>query len=515
MFEKAAPILSSVGPANVSVTLTWRCSQAWTLVLKGRLDEARSILEEACAELARVRATAEGLDAFERARLTQQARHQDPHHLLASVEARSKNGEAAFRAIESGRSRELLALFDATRRSESTGPAERSSGVPLSEVASLQEVQAALGPREKMLIYSVGNADSVAILIGREQLVHWLPSMKGGRIPEHRWASLVEGYLDFVRLPPDAIAPRGGGDAIVGQGTAQSPARRGFELFRALMPEEIWAQLREVDVLYVCPHGPLTSLPFEALIVAPGSDWPNAVYWLDVGPQIAYLPSASFLPRMVAPEPARADRRRFVVLGDPVSAEAALPGARLEIERIEKVVSRDERAVVESLTGSEATRARLFEAAEGAEILHLATHGRVARRGDTIEASLLLASEPDSKVPGTLTLSDLLGDWRGRLSQSRLTMLSACETARGERVRDEGQLALPLGFQIAGCPRVVASYWPVADALATPDLMEHLYEGLMESDSTVLSSLVLAKRSLRKARPHPFYWATFALFGVR
>jgi len=68
----------------------------------------------------------------------------------------------------------------------------------------------------------------------------------------------------------------------------------------------------------------------------------------------------------------------------------------------------------------------------------------------------------------------------------------------------------------AGAPRVVASYWDVKDK-ATAELMTHFYRALLAGRTTPAAALRRAQLTLRAdPRFHsPYYWAAFAIFGVR
>jgi hypothetical protein len=194
-----------------------------------------------------------------------------------------------------------------------------------------------------------------------------------------------------------------------------------------------------------------------------------------------------------------------------------LPGTRREVDAIRRVAAEHEPGGLEVVTllGPEATERRLFAAAAGARFLHLATHG-IAEETDAASFSAVALTAPPVPAAGDdgyLTLVDLLTSWRDRLRDTETVVLSACETHQGPVRMDEGVTALSWGFHFAGAPTVVASLWAVADR-TTPVLMEGFYRGLLsETGGGRLASLHAAKRALRAAHPHPFYWAPFLLLG--
>ena len=65
------------------------------------------------------------------------------------------------------------------------------------------------------------------------------------------------------------------------------------DLFRALIPEALWARIRGASRVFLVPHRSLHHLPFEML--GTGEEDGKAKLWIDVGPPISYLPSGSVL----------------------------------------------------------------------------------------------------------------------------------------------------------------------------------------------------------------------------
>jgi CHAT domain-containing protein len=97
------------------------------------------------------------------------------------------------------------------------------------------------------------------------------------------------------------------------------------------------------------------------------------------------------------------------------------------------------------------------------DVLHFATHA-LARR-DAPEQSALFLSEyaaDGSALPSDrLTLDDIA---RSGL-RADVVVLSGCATGAGRELRGEGVLGLTYGFLANGSQTVIASLWPVEDAL--------------------------------------------------
>jgi hypothetical protein len=114
------------------------------------------------------------------------------------------------------------------------------------------------------------------------------------------WIDEHDARLDDAPTPHDAEARR---------------------LFRALVPPDLWHELRSARRVHLVPHGPLHRLAFESLVVREHEG--RAVQWLDEGPPIAYVPSGSVLAwlrtRSASQRASRAPLS-LVAVGDPVFA---------------------------------------------------------------------------------------------------------------------------------------------------------------------------------------------------
>lgn len=121
-----------------------------------------------------------------------------------------------------------------------------------------------------------------------------------------------------------------------------------------------------------------------------------------------------------------------------------------------------------------------------------------------------------------MTQTDLAPDEDGLLEaheimglhlRARLTLLAACETARGRDGAGEGQLGFSWALMIAGCPASVVSQWKV-DSASGVGLMLELHRQL-RAGRPVDEALRQAALSVRKTAgfENPFYWAPFTVVG--
>lgn len=591
--------------------------------------------------------------------------------------------------------------------------------LPISQPREPAELQGLLAPGERMLVYNVTEHGS-ALLVVRPPgeaidggTLRWwddrpvtLESLQAA-IEQYLHAILREGRAAqrpaiAARLEelsaletPSALqrseqeglkAALAGIDRALGRiGDAEPPTEAvdsdlGWHLFLALIPPQVWDEVRGAPRVYVVPHGPLNRLPFETLILLPNETAGERRFWLDEGPPLIYGPSGSALlwsrarrleqrrltpvqtpiltavllgdPHFGPPEHApfapppetgallldvgrdspaaeaglhagdvivaydsagvagyidlrrlvraasdaiedgqraigpiavtywrRGETRTTQVDPGPLGAEVArlpprealaaqqsgaalalaversglaerfgslapLPGTRAEVLaiaqslRVATAGAAQERergasgpvaavggdgAGVQVLLGDAATEAALYAAAPRARFLHLATHQLADETEFATYSSLALTLPPEvsSADNGFLTLQEMLAHWADRLSRCELVVLSACETQVGRRQRDEAVFALPIGFQYAGAPSVIASLWRVNDA-STAVLMARFYEQLtsnhghstlLADDVDKLAAFTAARKALRAAHPEPYFWAPFVFIG--
>jgi CHAT domain-containing protein len=201
---------------------------------------------------------------------------------------------------------------------------------------------------------------------------------------------------------------------------------------------------------------------------------------------------------------------RILVVG--VSAGATTQGddlpplADAQVE-IREVASHFPHSAV--LLNDEATFAALRRELPSVRVFHFVGHAiaRADRNGLLLAASRAEPSNaPNSGFVDAWELEEL------RMPKLELVVLSACATA----VDDEGLVdpqSLVRVFLRAGASQVVASRWNV-DSSSTTELMKLFYNFLAAGQDPP-SALKEAQQALRSqpATSHPYYWASFEVFG--
>jgi CHAT domain-containing protein len=144
-------------------------------------------------------------------------------------------------------------------------------------------------------------------------------------------------------------------------------------------------------------------------------------------------------------------------------------------------------------------------------IVHFATHGLLNSEHPELSGLVLsLVDQQGRPEDGFLQLQDIYN----LNLPADLVVLSACETGLGKEIRGEGLMGLTRGFMYAGASRVIASLWKVDD-VATAELMEHLYHGMLTKGLRPAAALRQSQIEMWKQKrwESPYYWAAFVIQG--
>jgi CHAT domain-containing protein len=190
----------------------------------------------------------------------------------------------------------------------------------------------------------------------------------------------------------------------------------------------------------------------------------------------------------------------------PGSSDPPLPFAKKELSLVA-----EEEPSAKILTGAAVTKDALLGALKDQRgIFHFAGHAYLAgpeARGrfvDPLGGQLRTSDQP-------VTMLDVFG----ARNHAELIVLSACSSliwpkkGTGSSGGEE-LLSMAQTFQLAGSRRVLATTLHVHD-LAASLVMKHFYRAQKRTD--VASALREAQLKVKKAYPHPAWWASFVLLG--
>lgn len=215
-----------------------------------------------------------------------------------------------------------------------------------------------------------------------------------------------------------------------------------------------------------------------------------------------------------------------IVRGD--SIFRALPGSKVEVERISEILNRSKFEVT-PYTGVNGTEESFLNMhGKSPRILHLATHGFYYTPIEAEEVDYLKGYSDAMSLSG-LIMSGGNYAWRGKelpagtlggiltanniarldLSNTDMVVLSACQTGQGNATA-EGLYGLQRAFKKAGVGTMVMTLWSVSDKVAT-EFMIKFYESLVENDWDKHKAFEQTKSYIRTQHPDPYHWAAFVM----
>jgi CHAT domain-containing protein len=336
----------------------------------------------------------------------------------------------------------------------------------------------------------------------------------------------------------------------------EEPLAVGQHLFQRLIAPAVDGA-GTVKRLVIIPDGPLSRLPFEALVIGTREDRP--LYLVDRF-AVSYAPSATVFATVKASAKNTAFPERLFAMGRPAYSRKNRPSDPGKVRpeellrlakrgSIEEPLARLRQAVglagitLEDLPGTgrevddigqilrssefvfkreQATERRVKEFSRRGKLkefqyLHFAAHGLVPDMAPGL-ASIALAQDEDPAEDGFLTVGEIYGL---ELSCDLVTV-SACKVGLGQMVRGEGVVGLTRAFLYAGARSVAVTLWSISDD-ATPLLMKHFYtnlnQGMTRDEALQQAKLSLMHESFTDRSgqtanlSHPFYWAPFVICG--
>jgi len=267
----------------------------------------------------------------------------------------------------------------------------------------------------------------------------------------------------------------------------------------AYLMEPFGEQLSAASVVTVIPSGNLYYIPWGAL----SSERGDSLRFLSERYNWHVMTSAELLKCIQRREADTlgTELTSLVLVGNPQGAN--LPSAEEEVSAIGKVYPNST-----TLTGAQATEARVVQAAPASEVLHLATHCRLDAQNPW-ESYIQLAQTDTSD--GRWSVAEISGQsW----TSMQLVTLSACESALGGARPGLEFESVAKAFSLAmeGPPSIVATLWPVEDE-STKKLMVNFYKQLRNKPKSEALRLAQMELARSKKYAHPFFWAPFILIG--
>lgn len=327
-------------------------------------------------------------------------------------------------------------------------------------------------------------------------------------------------------------------------------------LYKALI-QPVAAQIKGKTRLIICPDGAMWDVPFAALCL-PGS--PNSTFLAEHF-EIDYAYSATIEQSELRPRAKTAAVKSLLILANPDFGGASrfgdsalipgqrpieppsrpieppsrpieppsrpieppsrdlgegiragiveLPGTQLEAENLAHLYPK-----AKVLTRKQAQESAFVSEASQYQYLHIASHA-FFNDASPMLSSVILATPSTDQYHGYLTAREIF-DLK---LNADLVVLSACNTARGEKRSGDGLIGLSYALFAAGVPAQVVSQWSVDDR-ATATLMTRFYSNMKRGQPKGASLRNATLTFLNPKMPgnlvkwrHPYYWAPFILLG--
>lgn len=247
----------------------------------------------------------------------------------------------------------------------------------------------------------------------------------------------------------------------------------------------------EIKTLVFVPDGLLRSLPMAAL--HDGQQYLIEKYSIALTPGLQLLQT----------QPLERQRLQGLLAGltQARGGFAALPNVAVEIAQVKSEIPAQ---VLLDQSFTNGSFEKTIDSNRSA-IVHLATHGEFSSNADK---TFILTWDGRINVR---QLDQLLRSREGKLNPIELLVLSACQTATGDRRAALGMAGVAVR---SGARSTIASLWSVGDR-STASLMIEFYRELGKPEVTKAEALRRAQISLLHQDDYtsPYYWAPFVLLG--
>ena len=275
-----------------------------------------------------------------------------------------------------------------------------------------------------------------------------------------------------------------------------------LDIYLALVAGPLEGITNPINRLIIIPDGALGHIPFDALITSKTTRADGGKPFLVYDYAISYAPSVTLLMKATENQSPGNEYHGFAPVHY-ANDLATLPGSMIEVSEASSLFNGN------TYLEQQATETQLKELMDPG-IVHLAMHALIDDK-DPLQSRLVFATESDTIEDGNL----FAGEIYNLNLNSKIAILSACNTGYGEIKRGEGIMNLSRAFQYAGSPNIVMSLWQASDA-ATSDIMYRFLEQIKDrrpKDISLQQSKITYLASADPLKSHPSFWATLVFMG--
>jgi CHAT domain-containing protein/Tfp pilus assembly protein PilF len=273
--------------------------------------------------------------------------------------------------------------------------------------------------------------------------------------------------------------------------------------------------LGKIERLRIIPDGALSYIPFEMLLTEDATSWRgDNTPWLLKRMAVSYAYSNRLLD---VENSGKADgdfggygisyeANKFFFSEGEKKNDKITP-LKYTVEEVNNIQSMlNGKAWIDQ----SATKKSFLENAPKQGVIHLAMHGFLDPK-DALNSGLIFSRNAPNDTTNYLTGYDLYA----MELNTKLAVLSACNTGDGVLKGKEGIMSLARSFAFAGCQSLVMSLWSVPDK-TTSDIMVKFYENLkngMPKDVALQQAKLTHLSTAEPSRRVPNTWAAMILMG--
>ncbi|HSE41352.1 MAG TPA: CHAT domain-containing protein, partial [Acidobacteriota bacterium] len=366
------------------------------------------------------------------------------------------------------------------------------------EPYGVAQIQKQLDEKTVLIEFFVGEKESFVFAVtSSSKRIRKLP-------PSSQLQESVRKFMKQIRMPPKTSL---GKDLKNLQLEYRIQAQSLFQML--IMPVE--EHLKDKNNLILILDGILHYLPFETLM--------DDDRLLIERFRITYAPSATMMASLQK-KTKQVNTKELIAFADPIlTSDASKVSGRQNLMRLR--YSREEVEGIAELYPKESLGIYLDHDATEEKVrsenisqygvIHFATHALVDEEVPR-RSGIILTSESKAQSDGILQMHEI---WNLNLN-TKLVVLSACDTGLGKLVSGEGMVSLMRAFFYAGTKSIVVSLWNVDDN-STAELMKtfyiHMKNGMSPSESLRKAKLEMIqaakKGSTYAAYEQPYYWGPF------
>jgi CHAT domain-containing protein/tetratricopeptide (TPR) repeat protein len=409
----------------------------------------------------------------------------DRHRAAADFEAGIRELEVQRSSIDPGEERwgvfgAVDELFDeamqlALARDDDAAAfayAERARARELLETVSLDDATSAAGADGTVVVEYATHAAGLVIFV-----------VDGGRI------TAVQTQVARPVLENEIARMSA---SVVGSNAAEF--RRNATILYMRLVAPVAAALPRDRLLVFVPDALLRGIPFAALLDEQGT------YVIERQPLVV-TPSYAVFAKLTARQKPAVARPHLLVVAGPAATETDVSHLRAssrESDSVEAVYASADR-----LRPGETTEALFATRARAADVIHFVGHAVSNAR---FPAALMTARRDGSD--GRIDVREIAAM---QLHRTRVVVLAACSTARGQERSGEGNISIARAFLAAGVPSVVGTLWPIDEGPAAeffPRLHRYFTDGLPLAEALRRAQLEAIRND-----DAPKMWAAVQIFG--